>query len=133
MFNHYSHHWRSVKHNPKRRDDVELIDLVSDDSSTSTGANADIGTQLTIVDEVIDMNNDVSPNTTDLQVFELRCVRNYLIIVIKCRLDDVPMYETPPQKYYAEEIIKILLDPNIDARKYVTSNQLMLMQVQHIL
>ena len=38
-------------------------------------------------------------------------------IVYKCRLDGFPVYEVPPEKYAAERIIKILLDPKIDDRK----------------
>ena len=34
-----------------------------------------------------------------------------------CRLDGLPVYEVPPEKYSAEQIIKILLDPNFDDKK----------------
>ena len=33
------------------------------------------------------------------------------------RLDGFPVYEVPPEKYSAERVIKILLDPNIDKKK----------------
>lgn len=34
-----------------------------------------------------------------------------------CRLDEFPIYEVPPEKYSAERIIKVLLDPKIDDKK----------------
>lgn len=38
--------------------------------------------------------------------------------------DGQPVYETPPEKYSAERIIHILLDPNIDQSKVCTQRPL---------
>lgn len=38
-----------------------------------------------------------------------------MLIIYFYRIDGFPLYEVPPEKYSAERIIKILLDPHIDS------------------
>ena len=42
-----------------------------------------------------------------------------------------PVYETPPSSYLAEQILQILLDPNLILEKYAMEYQLMSLRLQH--